>query len=106
MTTLAKPTQPQTYLNLALYAFALLGLEILLLVVEPVLPLTPGSVEAAIMHWVVTIIIWVGGSIALLAWALRPTDFGLRGDTQLQMTPTRWLAPLWQSSPSHSSSSG
>lgn len=44
------PEQAQTHLNLALFAFALLGLEIVLLLVEPVLPVMPGSAEAAIVH--------------------------------------------------------
>lgn len=92
MTTLRTSAQPQTHLNLALFAFALLGLEIVLLLVEPVLPVMPGSVEAAIAHWVLTIIFWVSGSIALVTWARRRVDFSLRGGPRPQAAPARWSA--------------
>lgn len=82
-------TPPQTYLYLALYAFALVGLELVLQGVEPVLALPPNSFQAHIVHWTLTIIVWLGGAIALLAWALGRTDFTLRGDVPIG--PVRWL---------------
>ena len=86
-------TSPGTYLNLALYGFVLLGLEIVLLLVEPILPFTSGSIEAAIAHWVLTITVWAGGSIALLTWARRHTDFCSRGaQVRTRSAPARWLA--------------
>lgn len=92
MTRPAARTQAQTYLNLALFAFAFLGLELVLLAVEPVLRLRPGSVPATVIHWTLTIIIWVGGAIGLGAWALRRTDFKLRGDAASRIGVRRWVA--------------
>lgn len=88
----ATPTRPHSYLYLALYAFALIGLELVLLAVEPVLGLPPDSVLAHIVHWVLTITVWVGGGIGLLLWALRRTDFRLRGEARLRIGVPRWSA--------------
>ncbi len=86
------PTRPLLYLYLALYAFALVGLELALLAVEPVLGLPANSFQAQIVHWVLTIVIWVGGAIGLAVWALRRTDFRLRADTGTRVSLVRWLA--------------
>ena len=86
------PTQPQTYFYLALYAFALVGLELVLLAVEPALGLPAGSFLAQIVHWVLTITVWVGGAIGLTTWARHRTDFRLRGNAERRMGMVRWLA--------------
>ncbi len=86
------PTQPQTCFYLALYAFALVGLELALLAVEPLLGLPSDSFLAQIVHWVLTITVWVGGGIGLMAWARHRTDFRLRGDAEPRMGIVRWLA--------------
>ena len=84
-------TPPHSYLYLALYAFALVGFEIVLLAVEPVLGLPPASFLAQIVHWALTIVIWVVGVIGLTAWALRRTDFTLRGKAAPRTSTLRWL---------------
>lgn len=86
------PTRPQTYLNLALLAFALLGLELVILVAEPVVGLPAGGVLAAVVHWVLTTSIWVGGASAMVVWALRRTDFRLVGEAGWRMGVARWGA--------------
>ncbi len=84
------PTQPQTYFYLALYAFALVGLELVLLAVEPVLGLPSDSFFAQIVHWVLTITVWVAGAIGLTTWARHRTDFRLRGNAEPRMGAVRW----------------
>ncbi|MFJ2370419.1 hypothetical protein [Microbacterium sp. NPDC087665] len=81
-------THPSTYLTLALFAFALLGFELLVPFVEPAIPTRVESVEAAMLHWIVTIVLWTGGALGLLAWSLRHTGFSLRGSAAAH-APTR-----------------
>ena len=83
------PTLPQTYLYLALYAFALVGLELVLLAVEPVLGLPKESFLAQVVHWALTIVVWVGGAVGLIVGALRRTDFTLRGVAKQRMNAVR-----------------
>lgn len=96
MTRPAAPTRAQTYLNLALFAFALLGLELVLLAVEPVLRLRPDSVTATVIHWTLTIILWVGGAIGL-----GPGRFGEPISRSVVMQERRsasgdgWQLPGW-----------
>jgi len=84
-------TGPSTFLNLALVAFALLGLELVLLILEPLIPTTAGTIEAALVHWIITIVLWAGGSAALVVWALRHTDFTLAADVRARGATARWL---------------
>ncbi|MDJ0350782.1 hypothetical protein [Cryobacterium sp. PH29-G1] len=84
------PTRPQMYLYLALYAFALVGLELVLLAVEPVLGIRADSLLAQIVHWSLTIFVWAGGAIGLTAWARRRTDFKLRADSEAPIGAARW----------------
>lgn len=79
-TTTPIPTAASTYLTLASLAFALLGLEIVLLMLEPVAGMAAGGVGASLAHWFITIVLWVSGSLALALWARRHTEFTLRGE--------------------------
>ncbi|MFG6444823.1 hypothetical protein ACFXQA_06070 [Microbacterium sp. P07] len=81
-----------TYLNLALAAFALLGLELVLVVVEPYLPVEPGTVHAALTHWLITTLVWASGAVSLVAWARRRTDFFVSPPVRLPVSPARWSA--------------
>jgi len=85
-------TAPLTYLYLALYAFALVGLELVLLAVEPLLGLPEDGFWAQIVHWALTIFVWMVGAVGFLTLALRRTDFGLRGEAKPRMGVVRWLA--------------
>ncbi len=86
-----EPTRPNTYFYLALYAFALVGLELVLLAVEPVLDLPPNGLRTQVVHWVLTILVWVVGAFGLVVLALRESDFGLRRASNARITPLRWL---------------
>ena len=85
-----EPPRPQTYFCLALYTFALVGL--VLLAVEPVLGLPADSLFAQVVHWVLTITVWLGGAIGLTAWAGHRTDFRVRGDAEPRMGIVRCFA--------------
>ena len=85
-----EPPRPQTYFCLALYTFALVGL--VLLAVESVLGLRADSLFAQVVHWVLTITVWLGGAIGLTAWAGHRTDFRVRGDAEPRMGIVRWFA--------------
>ena len=85
-------TRPGTYLNLALIAFALLGLELVFLIVEPLLPFPADSVEAAVAHWVLTSVAWVSGSIGLVMWARNRTDLNQMGFSRPRVGAARWSA--------------
>ncbi len=83
-------TRPGTYLNLALIAFALLGLELAFLIVEPLFPFTVGSIEAAVAHRMLTSVAWVSGSIALVMWARNRTDLNQIGPSRPRASAARW----------------
>lgn len=85
-------TSPGTYLSLALLAFALLGLELVLLLIEAYLPVDSASVEAAITHWILTSVIWAGGSVWLIVWAHRHSDFSLKAESSARLSVSRWSA--------------
>jgi hypothetical protein len=57
-----------------------------------VLGLSSGSFLAQIVHWILTILVWVAGTTGLAIWATRRTDFTLRGEADLRISVTRWLA--------------
>lgn len=84
-------TRPQEYLYLGLYAFALLGLELVLAAIEPALGLPSGSLRASVVHWVLTAVIWLGGATGLVAWARYRTGFKLRGEAGTRIGVLRWL---------------
>ena len=88
----SQPTGPWTYLNLALFAFALLGFEIVLVLVEPLFAFTQESIQAAILHWVLTIVVWTGGAAVLATWVRSHTDFALRDALRPMPDARRWLS--------------
>jgi hypothetical protein len=86
------PTSAQTYLNLALFAFALVGFELVLLAIERALGLPPEGFSSQIIHWALTIFVWVGGAVGFGIWARRRTDFRLRGNAEIRISGVRWLS--------------
>ena len=86
----AARTSPWTYAKLASFAFALLGLELVLVAAGPLIPLPEGSIQSAMVHWALTIILWVGGAAVLAVWAIRHTGFTLRSPAGPNINATRW----------------
>jgi len=60
--TEAAPTSPWTYVKLASFAFALLGLELVLSAAGPLIPVSEGSLQSVLVHWGLTIVLWAAGS--------------------------------------------
>ncbi|MDJ0318854.1 hypothetical protein [Arthrobacter antibioticus] len=87
-----RTTRAQEYLYFALYAFALLGLELVLVAFESLIGLPAGGSLGSIVHWGVTIFLWVGGGVGLVACARRRTDFRLCGEADVRLGVMRWLA--------------
>lgn len=66
-----------TYLNLGLLAFAIVGWELVLLLLKSVLPAftTVGPLHAAVVHWALTGTGWLVGSAVVLRAARRRKGF-------------------------------
>lgn len=84
------------YLYLALYAFAGIGLELILVgVIEPIfgVSLETYTTLQNIIHWVVTCIIWLIVGMFLIRFANRKYDFDL-WEHQCQLTIWQYLGIL------------
>lgn len=49
-------------MKLASFAFALLGLELVLSAAGPLIPVSEGSLQSVLVHWGLTIVLWAAGS--------------------------------------------
>lgn len=80
------------YLNLALLAFAGLGLELVLIFIEPLI--YGQSVEfdswTAISHWILTCIAWGTAVVMILRYAKKRYGFNIRGSGDA-LSPLRWV---------------
>lgn len=81
------------YLNLALLAFLGLGLELVLVFLEPFV--YGQAVELAtwtiITHWIMTCIVWGGAIVLILNYATKRYDFRLK-DSDSKMKLWQWVA--------------
>ncbi|WP_139142552.1 hypothetical protein [Humibacillus sp. DSM 29435] len=77
MDTVTRQPTAGTYLNLGLLAFAVVGWELVLLLLESFLPALTlvGSLSAAVVHWALTGAGWLVGSAIVLRAARRREGF-------------------------------
>lgn len=79
------------WLNRALYAFALVGWELVLLAVEPVVlgPSGDRGLGASVLHWLLTALGWAVGALLLARGVVHP---GRRADVPAEVAPVEPVA--------------